>query len=106
GPAQAGAPSAQRPPNVIVILADDMGYNDVTTYGGGRAAEGVPTPNIDALAQGGVRFDHGYAGSAVCTVSRAALLTGRYPWRNAARSEEHTSELQSHLNLVCRLLLE
>lgn len=81
GPVQAAAPLAQRPPNVIVILADDLGFNDVTTYGGGRADQGVPTPNIDAIARDGVRFDAGYAGSAVCTVSRAALLTGRYPWR-------------------------
>ncbi len=81
GPAQAATPLAQRPPNVIVILADDLGFNDVTTYGGGRADQGVPTPNIDAIARDGVRFDAGYAGSAVCTVSRAALLTGRYPWR-------------------------
>ncbi len=81
GPAQADKPLAQRPPNVIVILADDMGINDVSTHGGGHTAEGVPTPNIDAIARDGVRFDQGYAGSAVCTVSRAALLTGRYPWR-------------------------
>ena len=81
GPAQASEPVAKRPPNIIVILADDLGFNDVTTYGGGRAAEGVPTPNIDAIARDGVRFDQGYAGSAVCTVSRAALMTGRYPWR-------------------------
>ena len=81
GPAQADKPVGQRPPNVVVILADDLGINDVTTHGGGRAAMGVPTPAIDAIARDGVRFDNGYAGSAVCTVSRAALLTGRYPWR-------------------------
>lgn len=81
GPLQAAAPLAQRPPNIIVILADDMGINDVTTYGGGYADRGAPTPNIDAIAREGVRFDNGYAGSAVCTPSRAALLTGRYPWR-------------------------
>lgn len=81
GPPQAGTPAAQRPPNIIVILADDMGINDVSTHGGGHTAEGVPTPNIDSIAHDGVRFDQGYAGSAVCTVSRAALLTGRYPWR-------------------------
>jgi uncharacterized sulfatase len=81
GPAQADKPAAQRPPNIIVILADDLGINDVTAHGGGRAAEGVPTPNIDAIARDGVRFDNGYAGAPVCTVSRAALLTGRYPWR-------------------------
>jgi arylsulfatase A-like enzyme len=81
GPAQAARPLAERPPNIIVILADDMGFNDVTTYGGGYAALGAPTPNIDAIARDGVRFDRGYAGSAICTVSRAALMTGRYPWR-------------------------
>lgn len=81
GPQTADTPLAQRPPNIIVILADDLGINDVSTHGGGHTAEGVPTPNIDAIAREGVRFDQGYAGSAVCTVSRAALMTGRYPWR-------------------------
>ncbi|MEI7446414.1 MAG: sulfatase-like hydrolase/transferase, partial [Burkholderiales bacterium] len=81
GPERAQAPPGQRPPNVIVILADDLGFNDVTTYGGGHADWGAATPNIDALAAEGARFDHGYAASAVCTVSRAGLLTGRYPWR-------------------------
>jgi uncharacterized sulfatase len=81
GPDQADQPLAQRPPNIIIILADDMGINDVSTHGGGHTAEGVPTPNIDAIARDGVRFDQGYAGAAVCTVSRAALMTGRYPWR-------------------------
>jgi uncharacterized sulfatase len=81
GPAEADRPVSERPPNIIVILADDMGINDVTTHGGGRAAQGVPTPNIDSIARDGVRFDQGYAAAAVCTVSRAALMTGRYPWR-------------------------
>lgn len=81
GPARADTPLAQRPPNIIVILADDLGFNDVTTNGGGYAAQGAPTPAIDSIARDGVRFDNGYAGAAVCTVSRAALMTGRYPWR-------------------------
>ena len=81
GPAQASQPPSARPPNIVVILADDMGFNDVTTYGGGYAALGAPTPHIDSIARDGVRFDQGYAGSAICTVSRAALMTGRYPWR-------------------------
>lgn len=79
GPAQADG--AKRPPNIIVIMVDDLGINDVTTHGGGHAHWGVSTPAIDSLAQAGARFDNGYSGSAVCTVSRAALMTGRYPWR-------------------------
>ena len=81
GPAVAKQALQDRPPNIIVILADDLGFNDVTTHGGGYAALGVATPHIDSIARDGVRFDQGYAGSAVCTPSRAALLTGRYPWR-------------------------
>lgn len=81
GPVQSNEPITGRPPNVIVIMADDLGFNDVTTYGGGYAELGVPTPNIDSIAKDGVRFDSGYSGSAVCTVSRAALMTGRYPSR-------------------------
>ncbi len=81
GPAAPEQALAQRPPNIIVIMADDLGINDVSTHGGGHQAEGVPTPAIDSIARDGVRFDQGYAGSAVCTVSRAALMTGRYPWR-------------------------
>lgn len=81
GPDTASLPAASRPPNIVLILADDMGINDVSTHGGGLTALGVPTPAIDSIARDGVRFDQGYAGSAVCTVSRAALMTGRYPWR-------------------------
>ena len=83
-PWQAGpgtAPAGPRPPNVVVIMADDLGFNDVSTFGGGLTAQGVPTPNIDAISQAGVRFDQGYASAAVCSPSRAALLTGRYASR-------------------------
>ncbi len=81
GPGTADKPVVQRLPNIIVIMADDLGINDVSTHGGGYAAQGAPTPAIDSIARDGVRFDNGYAGAAVCTVSRAALMTGRYPWR-------------------------
>ncbi len=66
-------------PNVVFIYLDDLGYGDVTAY---DADAKVPTPNIDAMANGGVRFTNGYSSSATCTPSRYALLTGRYPWRN------------------------
>lgn len=60
--------------NVIVILADDLGVADVSAYFPDR----IPTPHIDRIAQGGVRFDAGYATAAMCSPSRAGLLTGRY----------------------------
>ena len=84
GPENPAEPAGRRPPNIVVIVADDLGINDVSTYGGWLGARGAPTPNIDAIANEGARFDVGYAGSAVCTPSRAALLTGRYPWRFGA----------------------
>ena len=65
-------------PNVVIIYADDLGYGDVSAYG----ATEISTPNVDRLAQGGVRFTNGYSTSATCSPSRYALLTGVYPWRN------------------------
>ncbi len=65
-------------PNIVFIYLDDLGYGDLSCYG----ATAIKTPNIDALANGGVRFTNGYATSATCTPSRYGLLTGVYPWRN------------------------
>ncbi|MFI5319382.1 MAG: sulfatase-like hydrolase/transferase [Myxococcota bacterium] len=79
GPAE--APSGSRPPNVVVIVADDLGYNDLGFAGGGVANGAVPTPNIDGIARAGVQFTRGYAGNATCAPSRAAIMTGRYPTR-------------------------
>ncbi len=73
------SPPAPSPPNVVIIYLDDLGYGDVSSYG----QTTLPTPNIDRLANGGVRFTNAYASSATCTPSRYALLTGVYPWRNA-----------------------
>ena len=70
-----------RSPNIIVILADDLGWNDISFYGGGVGEGAVQTPNIDLIAAEGVHFSNGYAGNATCAPSRAALLTGRYPTR-------------------------
>lgn len=70
-----------RPPNVIVILADDMGFNDITFNGGGVADGLAPTPNIDSLGHDGVSFTNGYDGNATCAPSRATIMTGRYATR-------------------------
>src|SRR5215475_14035260 len=67
-------PIAQRLPNFIVIFMDDMGYADVGSFG----AKGYATPNLDRMASEGVRLTNFYAAQAICTASRAALLTGCY----------------------------
>ena len=68
----------QNKPNIVIIYADDLGYGELGAYG----ATALKTPNLDILANGGMRFTNGYASSATCTPSRYALLTGVYPWRN------------------------
>ncbi|MBL9065736.1 MAG: sulfatase-like hydrolase/transferase [Sphingopyxis sp.] len=74
-------PAGKRPPNIILIVADDLGYNDISLNGGGVAGGIVKTPNIDALAREGVNFTTAYAANATCSPSRAAMMTGRYPTR-------------------------
>ena len=77
----AGRAPEDRPPNIILILADDLGWNDLTFQGGGVAGGTVPTPNIDSIAADGVNFINGYAANATCAPSRAALMSGRYGTR-------------------------
>lgn len=72
------AAAEARQPNIVIIYTDDLGYGDVGAYG----ATELATPNIDYLAQNGMKFTNGYASSATCSPSRYALLTGTYPWRN------------------------
>ena len=82
GPAKPTVPAEERPPNVVLILADDLGFNDISLHSGATLPSGAPTtPNIDAIAAGGVAFRNGYAANAVCAPSRAALMTGRYSTR-------------------------
>ena len=64
-------------PNIIIILADDYGYGDVGCYG----SERFQTPNLDALAAGGLRFTDFHSNGSVCSPTRAAFLTGRYQQR-------------------------
>lgn len=66
-------------PNVIFIYADDLGYGDLSCYG----ATKIKTPNLDKLANSGVRFSNAHCTSATCTPSRYALITGEYPWRKS-----------------------
>src|SRR5690606_20523882 len=69
-------------PNVIVFMTDDQGYGDLSCMG----SSDIRTPHIDRLAVGGARFTDWYAASAVCSPSRASLLTGRYPGNAGVRS--------------------
>lgn len=66
-------------PNVILIYADDLGYGDLSCYG----AKKLNTPNLDKLANSGIRFTNAHSTSATCTPSRYALMTGQYPWRKS-----------------------
>src|SRR6187431_1906885 len=66
-----------RSPNIVILYADDMGHGDLGCYG----CKDIRTPNIDALAKSGVRFTNYYSAAPICSPSRAALLTGRYPIR-------------------------
>jgi arylsulfatase A-like enzyme len=76
GSLQAAEPGKQ--PNVVIILADDIGYGDLSCYG----ATKLKTPNLDKLAAAGMRFTDAYAPSGVCTPTRYALMTGQYAWRH------------------------
>jgi arylsulfatase A-like enzyme len=78
GSFSAVAASNHPKPNVIVILADDLGYGDVSSYGSAT----ISTPNLDRLASQGIRFTNGYATSATSTPSRYGMFTGMYPWKN------------------------
>lgn len=73
------APAADppKPPNVVLIYADDLGYGDAGCYGATR----VRTPNVDRVAREGLRFTDGHSAAATCTPSRYAMLTGEYAWR-------------------------
>lgn len=75
--AVAGAFAQQQKPNVVLIYADDIGFGDLSCYGATR----VETPNVDALANSGVRFTNAHSCAATSTPSRYGMLTGEYPWR-------------------------
>jgi arylsulfatase A-like enzyme len=82
-----GAPADAAPlPDVVLVVADDLGWGDLACYG----ATDIATPNLDDIARRGMRFTDAYAPVSVCTPTRFALLTGRYPWR-----EGHAQALEA-----------
>jgi len=83
--AHAGEATGTNRPNLIIILADDMGWGDLGCYG----HPSIHTPNLDRMAAQGMRFTDFYAAAEVCTPSRAALLTGRYPIRSGMCDDKY-----------------
>ena len=81
-PSLLGAGERSKKPNIVFILADDLGIGDVECYGKERCL--IETPNIDALARGGLRFTDAHVNASVCGPTRRAIMTGRYPWRFGA----------------------
>lgn len=67
----------EKPPNFVIMFADDLGYGDLACYGN----DVIRTPNLDKMAESGIRFSEFYSANPICSPSRAALLTGRYPVR-------------------------
>ena len=82
------SPNNRRPPNIIFIMADDLGYADLGCYG----QEHIQTPNIDRLAAQGTRFTQCYAGSPVCAPSRNVLMTGQHTGRTTVRGNKGVNE--------------
>jgi arylsulfatase A-like enzyme len=78
------SPAADPPPNIVFIMADDLGYADLSCYG----RRDFSTPNIDGIAARGMKFTQAYANSSVCSATRAALITGRYQYRLPVGLEE------------------
>ena len=77
-PASTIAQATPQQPNVVIIVADDLGYGDLSCYGATR----IQTPGMDRIANEGLRFTQGYCTAATSTPSRYSLLTGLYPWTN------------------------
>src|SRR5687767_6083840 len=79
-----------RKPNIVFILADDLGYGDIGPYG----QQQILTPNLDRLAAQGLRFTHAYAGAAVCAPSRSVLMTGLHTGHTPVRANAGTIPLR------------
>lgn len=90
-PAEQPLPPAPRRPSILLIVADDLGYGDLGCYGQTR----IKTPNLDKLAAQGVRFTSCYAGSTVCSPSRAALMLGQHTGHLNIRGNAHPTTLSA-----------
>ena len=104
GPHTAAVPAQDRPPNIILIVADDLGFNDISTFGGGVAGGRVQTPGIDQLAAQGAVFNQAYAGNATCAPSRAMMMTGRYPTRTGFEFTPTPSSMAPMVAMVANSL--
>jgi arylsulfatase A-like enzyme len=93
--ASSTAQTPERRPNIVFILADDMGYADISCYG----RRDLTTANIDRIAAQGVRFAQAYANSPVCTASRVAIITGRYQVRLPVGLEEPLTGRRRNIGL-------
>jgi arylsulfatase A len=89
---------AANPPNVVILLADDMGNGDTSCYG----AKDINTPNIDSLAASGIRFTSYYAPAPICSPSRAGLMTGRYPLRAGMSTSKNIASAMGEPGLPSR----
>ncbi len=85
--------AAEQPPNIIYILADDLGYAELGCYGQTK----IKTPNIDQLAAEGMRFTQHYCGNAVCAPSRCVLMTGKHPGHAYVRNNRSTNNLPDEI---------
>src|SRR5262249_12008842 len=99
-PADEGTTGGNSRPNILFILADDLGYGDAGCYGQAR----IKTPNLDHLAGSGMRFTSFYAGSTVCAPSRAALMTGQHSGHNVIRGNKADVALRAKDRTVAELL--
>ena len=81
------AAEGPRRPHVVLIVADDLGYNDITLNGGGVAGDAVPTPNINSIARNGIDFSGGYAGNATCSPRSIGPTRGK----SRSRAERSTA---------------
>ena len=83
-------------PNIIFIMADDLGYGDLGCYGASK----IQTPNIDKLAETGIRFTDAHSPSSVCTPTRYGVLTGRYCWRGRLKKDVNSKVKSSIFHKV------